>query len=160
MEKEVAKKSFRHSAAFGKRIEYYLIGLMLKEGLDVYLPMVDDDGIDAVIKKPDGNFVEVQIKARSKHVVFGDAALFAAIKHEYRPNYWFVFYSEGMDKMWIMSSKEFLNEANQNKSGKNIGKSVIWFNGKNTKAQTQHVKPQFIKYLETDFSRILFENPD
>ena len=84
--------SFRHSAAFGKRIEYYIIGMMLKEGLDVYMPLVDDDAIDAVIKKPDGSFVEVQIKARSKDVIFGDAALFAALKHDYRPNYWFVFY--------------------------------------------------------------------
>jgi hypothetical protein len=39
----IVNKSFRHSAAFGKRIEYYVIGLMLKEGIDVFLPMVDDD---------------------------------------------------------------------------------------------------------------------
>ena len=51
MSKEIVLKSFRHSAAFGKRIEYYVIGLMLKEGLDVFLPMVDDDAIDAVVKK-------------------------------------------------------------------------------------------------------------
>src|SRR3990167_8192281 len=98
---------FRHSAAFGKRIEFYVVGLMLKEGLDVYLPLVDDDAIDAVIKRPDGRFVEVQIKARSKSVIFGDAALFAAMTHEPRKNYWFVFYSGRMDKLWIMSSKEF-----------------------------------------------------
>jgi hypothetical protein len=36
MSEEKQNKSFRHSAAFGKRIEYYVIGLMLKEGLDVY----------------------------------------------------------------------------------------------------------------------------
>ena len=153
-------KSFRHSAAFGKRIEYYIIGLMLKEGLDVFLPMVDDDAIDAVIKKLDGTFVEIQIKARSKHVIFGDAALFAAIPHEYRPNYWFVFYSERIDKIWILSSKEFIKEAAQNKTGKNKGKRSIWFNGKNTKAQTEHVKPQFQKYLATNFNRILEDNPD
>lgn len=159
-EAEKGNKSFRHSAAFGKRIEYYIIGLMLKEGLDVFLPMVDDDAIDAVIKKPDGTFVEVQIKARSKHVLFGDAALFAAIPHEYRPNYWFVFYSERIDKIWIMSSKEFINDATRNKTGKNKGKRSIWFNGKNTKANTEHVKPQFKKYLATSFNRILAENPD
>jgi hypothetical protein len=133
---------------------------MLKEGLDVFLPMVDDDAIDAVIKKPDGSFVEVQIKARSKHVLFGDGALFAAIKHEYRKSYWFVFYSERIDKIWILSSKEFINEAGQNKSGKNAGKRSIWFNGINTKAQTEHVKPQFEKYVATNFDRILKENPD
>ena len=158
MSDKLANKSFRHSAAFGKRIEYYVIGLMLKEGLDVFLPMVDDNAIDAVIKKPDGSFVEVQIKARSKHVIFGDAALFAGIPHEYRQNYWFVFYSERMDKLWILSSKEFIKVADQNKSGKHTGKRTIWFNGKNTKAQTEHVKPRFEKYVATNFGRILNEN--
>lgn len=160
MNEKPSDKSFRHSAAFGKRIEYYVIGLMLKEGLDVYLPMVDDDAIDAVIKKSDGSFVEVQIKARSKHVIFGDGALFAAIPHEYRPNYWFVFYSERMDKIWILSSKEFIKNSVQNKTGQNKGKRSIWFNGKNTKEKTEHVKPQFTKFLVNDFRRIFQDNPD
>lgn len=151
---------FRHSAAFGKRIEFYVVGLMLKEGLDVYLPLVDDDAIDAVIKRPDGRFVEVQIKARSKSVIFGDAALFAAMTHEPRENYWFVFYSDRMDKLWILSSKEFIEESHQNKEGKNAGKRSIWFNGKNTKKKTEHVKPQFEKYLAPDFRRILEDDPD
>lgn len=153
-------KTFRHLAAFGKRIEYYVIGLMLKEGLDVFLPMVDDDAIDAVIKKPDGSFVEVQIKARSSTVKFGDAALFSAITHEHRKGYWFVFYSERIDKIWILSSKEFITECVQNKNGKNLGKRGIWFNGKNTRNQTEHVKPQFEKYVAKDFSRLLYDNPD
>ncbi len=51
--KNIENKSFRHSAAFGKRIEYYVIGLMLKEGLDVYLPMVDDDAIEKKVIKED-----------------------------------------------------------------------------------------------------------
>lgn len=151
---------FRNSAAFGKRIEYYVVGLMLKEGLDVYLPLVDDDAIDAVVKRPDGRFVEVQIKARSKTVSFGDAALFAALTHELRRNYWFVFYSERIDTIWIMSSNEFIAESNQNKEGKNIGKRSIWFNGKNTKAETEHVKPRFIKYVAHNFQRILADDPD
>lgn len=151
---------FRNSAAFGKRIEYYVVGLMLKEGLDVYMPLVDDDAIDAVVKRPDGSFVEIQIKARSRNVKFGSAGLFAALTHDYRPNYWFVFYSERMDTLWIMSSAEFVREAVQNKSGGNTGKRAIWFNGKNTKAGTEHTKPQFEKYVASSFSRILHENPD
>ena len=152
--------SHRHSAGFGKRIEYYIVGLMLKQGLDVYLPLVDDDAIDAVVKRPDGSFVEVQIKARSKDVVFGDAALFAAMTHDHRRGYWFVFYSERIDTVWILSSQEFVKEAVQNKSWKNVGKRSIWFNGKNTKANTEHVKPQFQKYVATNFDRILNEDPD
>lgn len=153
-------KTFRHSAAFGKRIEYYIVGLMLKQGLDVYMPLVDDDAIDAVVKRPDGRFIEIQIKARSKDVIFGDAALFAALRHEYRPHYWFVFYAERMEKMWILSSREFIRESNQNKSGKNMGSRSIWFNGKNTKDNSEHVKPQFEKYLANNFDRILHEDPD
>ncbi len=145
--------SFRHSAGFGKRMEYWLIGLMLKEGLDVYIPLVDDFGIDAVIRKPNGEFIEVQIKARSKNVTFGDAALFAAITHEPRKNYYFLFYSERMDLMWLLSSKEFIEESTQNKTGKNKGKRSIWFNGKNTKLNQEHCKPRFEKYLIENFER-------
>lgn len=44
-------KSFRHSAAFGKRIDYYAIGYLLKEDLDVYLPMVADDAVNDAVKR-------------------------------------------------------------------------------------------------------------
>ena len=149
---------FRHSAGFGKRIEYWIIGQMLKEGLDVFLPLVDDDAIDAVIRRSDGSFVTVQIKARSKDIVPGNAALFAAIPHEQRENYWFVFYSERMDMMWIMTSEEFVQESVQNKTGKNKGKRSIWLNGRKTDRKTgevtEHCKPQFQKYVARDFSRL------
>jgi hypothetical protein len=70
----------------------------------------------------DGSYIEVQIKARSSDVKPGDAALFAAMNHDLRNNYYFVFYSERLDNMWIMSSGEYLNECVTNKSGKNVGK--------------------------------------
>jgi hypothetical protein len=151
---------YRHSAGFGKRIEFYIIGRMLKEGLDLYIPLVDDNAIDAIVRRKDGTFVEVQIKARSHEVKFGDGALFAAIPHEFRSNYWFVFYSERLDTTLILSSAEFIKEAVQNKSGKNKGLRSIWFNGKNTKENREYIKPQFVKYVVKDFSRIVNENPN
>ena len=75
-------------------MEFFVISKMLEQGLDVYIPIVDDFGIDAVIRKKDGSFIELQIKARSNDVKFGDAALFAAITHEVRNNYYFLFYSQ------------------------------------------------------------------
>lgn len=154
---------FRHSAGFGKRIEYWIIGRMLKEGLDVYVPLVDDDAIDAVVRRPDGSFVTVQIKARSIDCAIGDAALFAAIPHEFRESYWFVFYSERMDTTWIMSSQEFITASYQNKNGKNKGLRSIWFNGqktdRKTRAVTVHCKPQFQQYIATDFQRLLKDQP-
>ncbi|MFC3653120.1 hypothetical protein ACFONN_16290 [Dyella humi] len=152
-------KPFRNSAAFGKRIEYWIIGRMLKEGLDVYIPLVDDHAVDAIIKRHDGTTALIQIKARSKDVIPGDAALFSAIPHEeIRQNYWFVFYSERMNMMWIMTSKEFDREALKNKTGKNVGLRSIWFNGKRKdKASgiaSEYCKPKWEKYLANDFSRI------
>ena len=75
-------KPFRHSVGLGKRMEYWVAGLMIKEGLDVYMPLVDDIGIDIVVRQEDGTFVEVQVKARSKNVIISNAALFSAIRHE------------------------------------------------------------------------------
>lgn len=149
--------AFKHTAGFGKRMEYKLVGDMLMEGLDCYLPLVDDHGVDCVIKKSDGTFIEVQIKARSNAVAEGDAALFAAIYHNYKPNFYFVFYSERLDLMWIMSSQEFLDECVTNKTGKNAGKRSIWFNGNKINKQKgikeEYCYPKYEKYIAKDFSR-------
>ena len=153
------KKSFRSLASFGKRIEYWVVGRMLKEGLDVYLPLVDDDAVDALVRRPDGSTALVQIKARSRGVVPKTAALFAAIDHPTeRQDYWFVFYSERMDVMWIMTSREFIESSYENRKGKNAGKRTISFHGRHRdKVTGQHVeytKPQFQKYVATGFRRI------
>lgn len=150
--------AFRHSAGFGKRIEYWIVGLMLKDGLDVYLPLVDDHAVDAIIKRKDGSIAQVQIKARSTTVAYGDAGLFAAISHEPRDDYWFIFYSERLDTIWLMTSQEFIEEAVQNKTGKNVGLRSIWFNGKKTNKETkekyEYVKDRYLKYVVSDFSRL------
>ncbi len=122
-------RKFRSSAGFGKRIEYWVIGLLLKDGYDVFMPLVDDHGIDAVIRGANGKIIDLQIKAASATVGQGDAAGFAAIKHkEIRNNYYFLFYSERMDMMWLISSKDFIQHASENKKGKNKGDRSIYFN--------------------------------
>lgn len=140
-------------------MEYWIVGRMLKEGLDVYLPLVDDHAVDAIIRRKNGSTALVQIKARSTEVKYRDAALFAAIPHVRRKDYWFVFYSERMDKTWILSSKEFLKESNLNKSGKGAGLRSIWFNGarknKHNGKHEEYVLPRFERYIASDFSRIL-----
>jgi hypothetical protein len=150
--------TFRHSAGFGKRIEYWIIGLMLKEGMDVYVPLVDDHAVDAIVRRKDGTIALVQIKARSKTVAFGDAALYAAIPHEHREDYWFVFYSERLETIWLMTSEEFIKESNQNKNGKNIGLRSVWFNGKRTDRKSgeksEYVKERYLRYVIQDFSRL------
>lgn len=149
--------SFKDSASFGKRMEYYFVGQMLMEKLDVYMPLVDDHGVDCVIEKKDGTFIKVQIKARSNEVATGEAALFAAITHKPTENFYFVFYSERLKTMWILSSEEFLQECATNKNGKTKGKRSIWFNGnrknKDTGKKEEYCKKQYEKYIANDFSR-------
>ncbi len=131
---------------------------MLKEGMDVYIPLVDDHAVDAIVRRSNGSTALIQIKARSRDVVIGDAALFAAIEHDHREEYWFVFYSERLDLVWLMTSEEFLADSVQNKTGKNAGKRSVWFNGKRRNKVTgeheEYCKPQWEKYLAVDFSRI------
>ncbi len=62
-------KRFRSTAGFGKRIEYWIVGRMLKEGMDVYIPLVDDHAVMTIVRRPDGSIALVQVKARSKDVV-------------------------------------------------------------------------------------------
>lgn len=108
--------------SFGKAIEYKVASEMLREGFEVYLPTVDDHGVDIVARTPNGNIVEVQVKALSKNQKKG---LFAAINHTPRNNFYFVFYVEAMDAMWILSSTDFIKYASVNKAGKHIGKYSI-----------------------------------
>ena len=150
---------FRHSAGFGKRIEYWIVGRMLKQGLDVYVPLVDDHAVDAIVRRHNGSIALVQIKARSKDCVLGDSGLFSAISHSSRRDYWFVFYSERLDTIWLLTSREFLREAVRNKTGKNKGLYSIWFNGKKRLAgateSVEYVKERFRRYVVTNFDRLL-----
>ena len=118
---------------------------------------VDDHGVDCVVKKDDGSFIEIQIKARSSEVDANQAALFAAIRHERTENFYFVFFSEHLDKMWIMSSDEFIDNIEPNKKGKNEGTRTICFNGNRTDKSTGHKVPyckkKFEQYRATDFAR-------
>ena len=120
--------------------------------------MVDDDAIDAVVKRPDGQYVEIQIKARSAGRQLGSAARFAAIPHKPRKNYWFVFYSETLDQIWILSSAEFLKEANTNKNGKNAGKHHLVLGG--VRDGKDYPLEKYRRYMVNTFDRIKNEDPN
>ncbi len=135
---------------------------MLKEGRDVYVPLVDDHAVDAIVRRKDGNIALVQIKVRSKTVVFGNAALFSAIPHEHRGDYWFVFYSERLETIWLMTSEEFITESVQNKRGNNVGLRGIWFNGTRTDRssgnKSEYVKGRYQRCVIRDFSKLTLQS--
>jgi hypothetical protein len=121
--------SFRSSGSFGKRQEYIAVAELLRHGYDVYMTLVDDQQIDCVVRlEVDSHpvYIDVQIKARSTDAK--QAGTFAALAiRDPRPNFMFVFYSEGADAYWIMPSLDVVKEATRNKEGANAGRYSIVF---------------------------------
>ena len=130
---------------------------LLKRGFDVYDTMVDDQGIDCIIRIPkdDGSarYLDIQIKARSKDAKKKNAGFFGPMKIDVRDNYWFIFYSEHIGKYWIMSSSEVIERGNMNKSGLNAGKYMVKTTNYSTAKDEVTPRPIFLEY-EDNFGRL------
>ena len=144
------RDSVTQSLFMGAAAEHYIISKMLLNGLDVYTPVVDDHGVDLLIRLNNGKIIEIQIKSRSCNVNPSQAALFAAISHTPHNNYYFVFYSQMLDAIWLLSSADFVREASQNKKGKNKDKYTINLAAKKNGIAVAAEK--FEKYRIRDFS--------
>ena len=84
----------------------------------MFTPLVDDKGIDLVIRREGCNIYRSSSKRAVKNNKSPElAADFSSITHTPQENYFFVFYSEQLDTFWIMTSEEFLKEASQMKNG-------------------------------------------
>jgi len=149
-EEKKSKKKFRKLASFGKRQEFIAVSELLKRGFDVYIPLVDDQQIDCVIRKNVNGkpvYLDIQIKARSKDCKPSDAGRFAGMEIiNPRKNYFFIFYSEQLDKYWVIPSQELVKIAYQNKKGKNVGKYHINLAGYRKKSKEVYPLPKFRKW--------------
>ena len=143
------------SQILGKATEWLVSSMLLAENRELYLPAVDDHGVDLIVRTLNHNsgaattapehyeFQEIQVKSLST------GGLFAAIKCDApRANYWFVFYIKDIDRMWLVNSFDFCSLASRNEKGQNIGKYS--FDLKPT-TRTPLKQDQF---LVTDFSKL------
>ena len=98
----------------GARGEVFVFGELLKQGVVPYLPLVDE-GYDALVRTPEGNFIELQIKSA------GSAGgkyhrWFQMPKFEPRKNF-FILGVEFIDgaplNVWILPSVVFDKYANR-----------------------------------------------
>ena len=137
---------YRHAASFGKRQEFVAMAELLRRGFDVYVPLVDDQQIDCVVRLDENPpvYVDVQIKARSKEAK--QPGTFAAMEiREPRPNFFFVFYSEAAGTYWVMPSLDLIEQANVGKSGKAKGRYRIMFTS-TLKDGTVKPRPKWEEY--------------
>lgn len=111
---------YRDTASFGRRQEYSVIAELLKRDFDVYMTLVDDQGIDCVIRLNDERYLDIQIKARSKEAK--QRNFFAAMSFDVRDNFYFILYTEKNNNFWVIPSKDVKKLGIEIKSGKNAGK--------------------------------------
>ena len=84
---------------FGKHCEYLVFAELLKRGYDTYLPLVDDKGVDCIIRNSDGTHLDIQIKGRGPRWIFNFGRV------ESRPNYFFIIYPPDRNFYVIPSSE-------------------------------------------------------
>jgi len=59
-----------NNLTFGKICEYRIISELLREGFEVFLPTIDNRGVDCIIKNRHGHYIEIQIKGRQPRDIF------------------------------------------------------------------------------------------
>ena len=143
--------TYRHSASFGKRQEYVAIAELLKRGYDVYMTLVDDQGIDCVVRQGSKKYFEVQIKARSKDCNPKNAGHFPQLNIILpRRNYIFIFYSELIDTYWLIPSTTLVKPGfcNVAKSGSSKGKYRILLTNYSPVKKEVSPRPKYKEYIE------------
>jgi hypothetical protein len=111
---------------FGRWAECRVFAELVKRGFDLYTPLVDDKGIDCIVRKEEEGkvcYLEIQIKARSRGVKH--PFRFARLKIKPRKNYFFIFFTEEDGNFWIIPSEDLVKLAKRNKSGVNKGTYTI-----------------------------------
>ncbi len=97
----------------GKSAEYFVFSELLKRDADLYLPVIDI-GIDAILRKKDGTYLEIQVKSTEKEDQAGYFNVYDINEHP-EDKFFIVCvdFSEeksiekGKPNIWILSAKDF-----------------------------------------------------
>lgn len=144
--------NYRNTASYGKRQEYIAVSELLKRGFDVYMTLVDDQGIDCVIRLNEKRYLDIQIKARSKDAKHWN--FFAAMTFEPRDNFYFIFFVEKNSTYWVIPSIELAAICSQNVSGKHSGKRHLML----PKLESGAKAKRFEKYKNDNGFNLLWES--
>lgn len=96
--------------------ENIVIGEFLRQGFDVYLPVVDR-GIDCILRSPEGRYTEIQIKTRT--TTKRGKYIFDVRNFKVRDNFFIVCYQRTLypDDLWIIPSRVFKEHGYERKGG-------------------------------------------
>ena len=76
----------------------------MTEGSDVFTPVVEIEGIDAVVRTSEGTYCEVQVKTRSKD----GPPVFQTKPFKPRDNFYIVVHFADSEDFWVLPSKVFI----------------------------------------------------
>lgn len=147
-------KNEDNALLYGKRQEFKAIAKLLENDLDVYSTLVDDKGIDCIIRLNSKRYLDIQIKARSKGCREMDRGYFPRLSiKEDTDNYFFIFYSEEIDTYWVIPSSDIVRMASEPgtnvnliKTGLNAGRYAVRVAGR--KCKECNPFPRFDKYKD------------
>jgi hypothetical protein len=97
----------------GKAAELFVFGELLNSGADLYVPLVDM-GVDAVLRRSDGTYVEIQVKSTEEDDQAGYFNVYDLGEHP-EDRFFIVCVdmnernrkTEGKPNVWVLSSKDF-----------------------------------------------------
>jgi hypothetical protein len=97
----------------GKSAEFLVFGELIRKGADLYLPVIDT-GIDAILRRKDGSYIEIQIKSTEEDE---QAGYFNVYELDKRPEDTFFIIcvdmnaknsiETGKPNIWVLSADDF-----------------------------------------------------
>ena len=97
----------------GKRAEFLVFSELLRRGADLYIPVIDM-GIDAIVRREDGTYLEIQVKSTEKEDQAGYFNVYDINEHP--EDKFFVVcvdfneeksIKEGKPNIWVLPAKDF-----------------------------------------------------
>jgi hypothetical protein len=103
------------TSAQGKRWEFFTFGRLLEKGYSVFIPAVDNEGIDCLVDVGHGRYKEVQVKSSAR-------GTFIVRNFEARDGYYIVCvlagpHSQQPEEVWVIPSKLFGKLGHSTKDG-------------------------------------------
>jgi len=127
------KSSGSSSTQKGKRAEFLVFGELIKRGANLYLPVIDK-GIDAIILKQDGTYLQIQVKSTEAEE---QAGWFNVEELElYKGKNLFIVcveMSKEPPEIWVLQSEVFMEYANVSKSKEGRNNYRLGIDSKDTK---------------------------
>ena len=122
-----------NSTKKGKRAEFIVFGELIRRGADLYLPVIDI-GIDAIIRKNDGAYLQIQVKSTEAQNQAGWFHVWDLEEYEGRRLFIAcVDMSKEPPESWILPSEVFMDYANVSKSKEGWKKYTLGMNSRSRK---------------------------